>query len=264
MPKIYFFSFINSLEYKLLIKFIEYYLKINIKPENMYIILHIQEKYKIDNDKYNNLSIRESINILNKHKIKFRIVNHYSSKIKKDYVNSYIKELEINSWLIYPDLDEFFNYRNKCIYSFIDGMERKKISLINGIFLNRLSKNYELKEVNLKKNIFKQYPLTFYDDDDKISKNYSKTKIMALKIYENTEYYNSHKILNYDKYKVYKKIYDVNHFKFTKYTIRNLKNKIKVYNTINPKRSNKYKNQLKIFTKKNNKWYINKDIYIKE
>jgi len=246
MSKIYFFSFVNSLEYKLLIKFIEYYLKINVKPENMYIILHIQEKYR----KENNLSIRESINILIKHKIKFKIVNDYSSKIKKDYVNSYIKKLEINSWLIYPDLDEFFNYRSKCIYSFIGGMERKKISLVNGIFLNRLSQNYELKEINKEKNIFKQYPLTFYDDDDKISKNYSKTKIMALKIYENTEYYNSHKILNYDKYKVYKKIYDINHFKFTKYTINSIKNKIKVYNTINPKRSNKYKEQLKIFIKK--------------
>lgn len=262
MIKIKFFSFINSLEPKLLYFFLKYYIKLGIKPQDMYLVIHIDPIYIIEKNKYNDNKIYKTLELINNYKIKHKIVKIYTSDKKKVRINNLIKNTENGTWLIYPDLDEFFNYENMKIYNFIEKLEKDNIDMVEGIFCNRVAKNFKLKPIDVKKDIFKQYPIKYYDNKFNIQDNYKQTKICILKIKEGCKYQNSHILVNMDIYNKYKKLLDVHHFKFTLYTLSTLKNKIDIYTSNNYKNNTKKKNyekQLDLFYEKDNDWYIKKD-----
>ena len=244
---IYFFSFINGNEPKLLYYFLKYYIELGIINTNMFIIIHISSVTNKTN---------ESINYLKKYNIKYKISKKYSSKIKMSFVNKYIKSLPINSYLIYPDLDEFFYYNGMNINEYINFLEKKKYIMANGEFCNRIGAENEICDIDIsKETIFEQFPVNFYDDEKyKITNNikYNKIKICALKLIENVKYKSSHRINKKCKHVNNLIVY---HFKYTIYTINNIKNKIKIYKN-NTFKYQMYSNQLSLFTKKNNKFYL--------
>lgn len=263
MIQINLFSFVNSLEPKLLHFFVKHYKDLGIKCSNMYLIVHIDPKYTIsvnDETKYTRNSINKSLNILKKNKISYIITDKYNAKRKRCYVNKYIKKLDKGTWLIYPDLDEFFDYQNKNIYDFIKKLEKNNIEIVVGRFCNRITNNYKLKSIDIKKNLFDQYPIKYYDNKNNIAEKYIQTKICALKIKKKCKYHNSHRIENMNDYKRYDKELDVHHFKFTSYTIAALKNKYEIYKNIGREyRIDMYKQQFDLFYQKDDKWYIKKD-----
>lgn len=263
MIQINLFSFVNSLEPKLLHFFIKHYKDLGIKCSNMYLIVHIEPKYISsvnDKIKYTNDNIYKTINILKKNRINYKITNKFNAKRKTFYVNKYINKLEKGTWLIYPDLDEFFDYKNKNIYDFIKNLEKDNVEIAVGRFCNRIANNYKLKSIDIKKNLFDQYPIKYYDHNNNIARKYVQTKICALKIKNKCKYHNTHRIENMKDYKMYNKELDVHHFKFTLYTLAALKNKYEVYKNIGRGyKIDMYKQQFDLFYQKDNKWYIKKD-----
>ena len=176
------FSFINGNENKLLFYFLKYYIELGIDPKNMFIIIHIASE---------NNETNESIKLLNSYNIKYEVSKVYTSNIKTSFVNNYIKTLPITSYLIYPDLDEFFYYNGMKINDFICGMEKNNIRIVQAEFCNRIC-NIDTSH----KTLFEQFPICFYDPENKITKGtrYSKYKIIVLKLKENDKYINSHEI----------------------------------------------------------------------
>lgn len=260
---IHLFCFVNSLEPKLLYFFLKYYLSLGIKRKNFFIILHIDKKYILNENNeiiYNNNKIKYSVNQLKKNKISFQIVNNFSSKIKRIYVNKYISKLEIGTWLIYPDLDEFFDYQSNNIYDFINKLEKDNIEMVKGIFCNRIATNYLLKDIDVDNNIFDQFPIKYYDNNNNIAEKYVQKKICALKIKKNCKYYNAHKLKIKNDHIVHEKELDIHHFKFTQYTIDSLNNKYNIYKNLGKKYNiEMYNQQFELYYKKDNKWYIKKD-----
>ena len=253
-PKVYFFSYINGNEYKLFYFFIKYYLNLGINPKNMLIVININKL----NDSSKNI-----IKILKKYGISYKISKIYSSNIKRNYVNNFLNLVPINSWFIYPDLDEFFDYENNNIYMFIDKLEKNKYEGAISEFNNRITSNNELKDIDLNINIFKQFPKIVIDKNKALTKglNYDTTKIIIFKKKKNNiKYTSSHSIDNELKFD--KKIYKNNHFKFTKYTIDNIEQKLNNYLILDEPSENKeykikfYSNQLKLFYKKKGKYYL--------
>ena len=247
---IYFFAFVNGAEPKLLYYFLKYYIDLGIIPTNMFIVIHISS---VTNE------TDESINYLKKYNIKYIISENWSSSIKTDFVNKYIKSLPLNSYLIYPDLDEFFYYNGMNINEYINFMEKKKYIIAQGMFCNRIGANYEICDIDIsKETIFEQFPVSFYDKKHKITKNltYCQTKICALKLIKNIQYTSAHNVNTQARCLDEKNSnLIVYHFKYTKYTINSIKSKIKIYK--NRKGKHKiFSNQLSLFTKKNNKWYL--------
>lgn len=260
---IHLFCFVNSLEPKLLYFFLKYYLSLGIKRKNFFIILHIDKKYILNENNeiiYNNNKIKYSVNQLKKNKISFQIVNNFSSKIKRIHVNKYISKLEIGTWLIYPDLDEFFDYQSNNIYDFINKLEKDNIEMVKGIFCNRIATNYLLKDIDVDNNIFDQFPIKYYDNNNNIAEKYVQKKICALKIKKNCKYYNAHKLKIKNDHIVHEKELDIHHFKFTQYTIDSLNNKYNIYKNLGKKYNiEMYNQQFELYYKKDNKWYIKKD-----
>ena len=170
----------------------------------------------------------------------------------------------MNSWFIYPDLDDFFDYETNNIYKFIYNLEKIKYNGAISKFNNRIAIDNELKNIELNVNIFKQFPKVIIDKNDYFTKGlkYATEKIIIFKKNkQNTMYTSSHTInnqLNLDK-----KIYKNNHFKFTKYTIDNINQKINNYMVLDdePLESREYKikiykNQLKLFYINKGKYYL--------
>ena len=182
--KIFLFSFIDSKYPNIIPHFLKYYYDF-LKIRNFYIILHSEA---------NDDNRRICFEYFKGYDIIPIIVNKYSSSYKCELVNNYISSLDDNSWLIYPDNDEFFEYPYNDLQKFLNECDKNNITVVRGNFCDRISENNELKQINNKESIWKQFPMEIANGG--IGKYFgaSQYKICALKA--KYKYYNSHWLQN--------------------------------------------------------------------
>lgn len=143
----YLFSYIDSKFPEIIPHFLYHYIDyLGIK--NHEIILHSEK-----NDSNRKLCIK----YFNRYNITATIVDSYSSLQKKETVNKFIKTLDDNDWLIYPDVDEFFCYPN-ILPEFLYECDKDDVTIVRGIFLDRISHDKELKVMNNEESIWQQFP----------------------------------------------------------------------------------------------------------
>ena len=144
---IHLFTYIDSKYPSIVPHFLKYYVNyLGIK--NHKVILHSEK-----NDSNRKLCIK----YLNEYNITPTMVDSYSSQQKMDAVNEFIKNLDNDDWLIYPDVDEFFCYPNT-LRKFLCECDKDNVTIVRGVFLDRMSHDKELKTINNKESIWKQFP----------------------------------------------------------------------------------------------------------
>jgi hypothetical protein len=236
----------DSEQENLIYHFIKHYKLLGIPQKNWKIVVH----YKI--------GCENSIILLNKNDIEYEIVNEYTSDLKKEKVNDFILSIK-NGWLVYPDLDEFFEYNQK-LEIIIDECEKKHIELIKGKRIERFSKDFELIPITKNQNIFDTFNISIDCNRINHETNQSNVNVMLVKITNDKKpiYVNSHSLENEESYSKYNKDLIINHFKWSFYVINCLRYKFLKY--LEKKEYYKalyYKNLYFMIKKRDDKYYVN-------
>ena len=233
----------------LIYHFIKYYKSLNIPTSNWKIILH--QKSSCENSK----------SILNNEGINYEIIKDWNSDLKTSKVNEFIKTIDCG-WLIYADLDEFFDYEEN-LYTLIDKCENMNIEFIKGIFIEKFAENFELKPITKESNIFSTFNTDPTEQLKKIINEHQNiTKIMLIKItkIKKPQYYNTHRIIDLEKYKQYDKLFKINHFRWSYYAKQCIRNKLTTYINKNEKDKIEHYNMLYFLIKMvDNRYYIELD-----
>ena len=137
---------------KLLPHFIQHYLDLGIEPNNFLLILNCF-KYP-DN-------LQKAIDKLQEFDIKAKDIweTEYESQEKWYRTNKLLNEnVTRDDWVIHPDFDEFHVYP-KPLTEVIADFENHNITAVQGVLVDRVGSEGEIKDVEEDISIWEQYPL---------------------------------------------------------------------------------------------------------
>jgi hypothetical protein len=229
----------DSHQENLIYHFIRYYKSLGIPVSNWKIILHGTESKKLLEDNH----------------INYEITLDWSSDLKTKSVNSFIQTIK-SGWLIYADLDEFFDY-GKNLELIIKECDSE---IVVGDFVDRFANDFELKPILKEEDIFKIfYRQSTSDMLSEIYKNQNTSKIMLVKISGTKKpiYLNTHTLKNLDIFKVSNKKLVVNHFRWSMYSKDCIRKKLCKYILLNESdKIQYYKKLLFMLKRKDGKYYV--------
>merc|ERR1719335_1189637 len=119
------------------------------------------------------------------------VTETYHSNIKRRAVNSFIRTLPNDAWVVYPDLDEFFEY--PC--SVLENLDRQID--FQGIMMDRIGPGFTLPSITTTPSIEEQFPLSCPGLRNKMPGNPWDFKIILFKAFRNDkprEFQNSHQV----------------------------------------------------------------------
>lgn len=201
MNDVYLFCYMDARQGGLIHHFIKHYKSIGIPTENWKIVLHGEESKELDDND-----------------IDYDIVHDYHSRLKMRAVNSFISTMD-DGWLVYADLDEFFDYGTD-LPSLIKSCNDTGSEMVIGNFIERVAENFELKPVT-EEDVFKTFPIDATKEIwNIVPKGERNTKLMLVKITKDKKptFRNSHVLNQMEQFKPFDKQLTINHFRWSLYS----------------------------------------------
>lgn len=153
MSKIYLTSVLGlDFDLDLLPHFVEHYLDLGIKPENFLLVLNC---FKYPEN------LQKAIQVLENYGIKPKDLwtSEYESEEKWRRVNHVLStNILKEDWVVHPDFDEFHVFP-KSLNDVILEFEEKGINAVQGILLDRVSKDKKVKNITKEPSVWQQFPL---------------------------------------------------------------------------------------------------------
>ena len=137
----------------LLPHFIEYYTKLGIPAENIHIILQASDASCAELG-----AATQILNSFNIEPAELWIAPYTSDSMWNKRREIQQRCAKDTDWVISADTDEFHEFPVS-LESFFQYCDKKGINCVQGVFIDRLSKNGTLKAVEKDRSIFEQYPL---------------------------------------------------------------------------------------------------------
>lgn len=143
---------VDGFRKKLIQDFLDYYIELGIRPENILLTIHIVRKSKLD-------QILQIVEEIVRREVYYDIfIGNWSSEaIMFHQAHKLLHCTRSADWIIVADSDEFHEYPTKNISSFFEVLDSRQINVVNGLFLDRLSDDGALKEPNPHLPIFGQF-----------------------------------------------------------------------------------------------------------
>ena len=155
-PRIYLSSMITADGFRpiLIDYFVEHYAKLGIMYENMLFTIQVTEVTEPD-------KLRALITKLMKWNIYYDIQlgNWTSEALMFHQAHKLLFCTTKEDWIVVADSDEFHEYPGKNIRTFVEEMTNKGYNFANGIFLDRISADGTLLEIDDFMHLFERFPL---------------------------------------------------------------------------------------------------------
>ena len=134
--------------------FVNYYSELGVLFENMLFTIQINEHTNVG-------SLRTLIEKLESRKIYYDI--HFGSWTSESLMFHQAHKLFFcttnQDWIIVADSDEFHEYPDRNVSSFVEFMSDNGYNFANGLFFDRIADSGGLAELKSKQDIFAQFPL---------------------------------------------------------------------------------------------------------
>ncbi|CAL6339127.1 unnamed protein product [Bathycoccus prasinos] len=139
---------------KLIANFIEHYLALGVVSKNMLFTVQITGDTKFEHLEY-------LMSILERYEVYFDIFfGKWSSEaLMYHQAHKLLHCTTERDWILVADSDEFHEYPNHNVTSFLSRMDTHGYNVVNGIFLDRVSSTGSLLELKDDENIFKKFEL---------------------------------------------------------------------------------------------------------
>jgi hypothetical protein len=245
LSNVYLYCFMDSRQENLIYHFIRYYKAMGIPIKNWKVVLHLK------NDCEN------SVKLLEDNGINYEVVDEYITDLKRDKANEFIQTID-NGWLVYPDLDEFFDY-GQDLPSMVKHCEDNHIELVKGREVERFCKDYELAPITKEQDMFELFSVGIDYGNIKHEIDQENINVMLVKITpdKKPKYVNSHRLENEETYKRLGRDLTLHHFRWSLYAVDCIRYKLLRYMIEKTGyQSMYYKTLFFMIKKRNNKYYI--------
>jgi len=145
---------VDSFRMKLLEDFLEYYIKLGIRIENFLLTVQMTSNSELE-------KVVFVLDAITKKGAYFDILigKWTSESLMFHQAHKLLHCTTRKDWIIVADSDEFHEYPSKDVKLFLEKLDSQNINVVNGIFLDRVSRNGELVELQSEVHLFKQFEL---------------------------------------------------------------------------------------------------------
>lgn len=256
--KILLFCYLSSKEYILLYHFLKHYKKLGVNEFHLTIDCHNDE-----NLKEKAIEVTKNYNTFN------TFVNEYTSEIKQNLINRFIKEKAGDyNWIVYVDLDEFINLKeskiNSCnnLIDLANSLNSEDIKSIRGYMCDKVNPSNIETPLDFNTEISDSFSHYYPVSSIFVKKGTSSLRKNPFFRGNSFSFLGSHTSDDFENY--YNSNYKANnnflildHYKWHKQTIEKLKHRFEVYgksyvwkdkhHDCGEYKINLYKNHLKSF-----------------
>ncbi|CAL6332099.1 unnamed protein product [Bathycoccus prasinos] len=145
---------VHGFRVTLINSFLDYYLNIGLKARNILVTLQMRKTSKLED-------VVRVLDILKGKGVYYDIfIGEWSSEaLMFHQAHKLLYCTGDDDWIIVADSDEFHEYPTRDVNQFLEDLDTKKVNIVNGIFLDRVSEDGLLKEPSNKSDIFEQFIL---------------------------------------------------------------------------------------------------------
>jgi len=145
---------VDGFRVTLINSFLDYYTKVGLKARNILITVQMRKESKFEH-------LVRVLDVLKSKGVYHDIfLGEWSSEVLMFHqAHKLLYCTGADDWIIVADSDEFHEYPTRDVNQFLKDLDRQKINIVNGIFLDRVSHDGLLKEPSDESDIFEQFLL---------------------------------------------------------------------------------------------------------